>query len=100
MPLLGTMFTTTTYGTWLRGDQRGWVEEGRVWPPDPDLQRADRARMNHPPYVFDRADLRRIGSMIGESLTTRLRLHILALTVNTWAPAPGHRGESAQSADD
>jgi hypothetical protein len=82
--LLGTMFTCTTYGTWLRGDARGWVADGVVFPPDPDLERADRERMNHEPFVFQRADLLRIGAMIGDSLTSRLRLPILALAANTW----------------
>ncbi len=34
MALLGTMFTMTTYGTWLRGDRRGWVDDGRILPPE------------------------------------------------------------------
>ncbi|MEO0588826.1 MAG: hypothetical protein AAF078_14455, partial [Planctomycetota bacterium] len=33
--LLATMITTTTYGTWLPGDARGYVEQGRVLPGDP-----------------------------------------------------------------
>ncbi|MEM6333506.1 MAG: hypothetical protein AAF823_09240 [Planctomycetota bacterium] len=33
--LLATMVTTTTYGTWLPGDVRGYVEDGRVLPGDP-----------------------------------------------------------------
>ncbi len=36
------MFTMTTYGTWLRGDRRGWVDDGIVFPADPDLNVADR----------------------------------------------------------
>jgi len=47
---LGTMFTITTYGTWLRGDYRGWIDDGKLMPPDPVLQAADGERMKHPPY--------------------------------------------------
>lgn len=32
---LGTMFTMTTYGSWLRGDERGWIEDGKLMPPNP-----------------------------------------------------------------
>ena len=41
--LLATMFTTTTFGTWLPGDLRGYVEDGVVLPGDPAL--IDHARM-------------------------------------------------------
>jgi hypothetical protein len=84
MALLGTMFTFTTYGTWLRGDRRGWVEQGQILPPNPELERADRSRMPHAPFVFERDDLLRVGAMIGESLQSRLAQPVLALTVNTW----------------
>jgi hypothetical protein len=84
MALLGTMFTATTYGTWLRGDRRGWIDDGRLMPPDPDLEAADRGRMKHSVYLFPRDDLLRIGTMIGESLGARLRVPVYALTVNTW----------------
>jgi len=84
MPLLATMFTATTYGAWLRGDCRGWVDDGIVFPPDPDLERGERERMKHPAFLFEREKLLDVGAMIGESLGSRLRLTILALTVNTW----------------
>ncbi len=82
--LLGTLYTFTTYGTWLRGDQRGWVDNGIVLPPSPQLEAADRSRMKHVPFLFSTDDLLRIGDMIGQSLTTRIQQHIYALTVNTW----------------
>ena len=34
----GVMVTMTTYGTWLRGDARGWVEDGRTYPANPALE--------------------------------------------------------------
>lgn len=80
----GTMVTMTTYGTWLRGDERGWVEDGRTFPADPDLEAADRARMKHPPFRFHPEGLLDIGAAIGKSLQERLHQRILALTVQTW----------------
>ena len=40
---LATMLTMTTYSTWLRGDRRGWVDDGQIFPADPELESADRA---------------------------------------------------------
>jgi REP element-mobilizing transposase RayT len=34
--LLATMVTTTSYGTWLPGDLRGYVEKGIILPGNPD----------------------------------------------------------------
>jgi hypothetical protein len=81
---LATMLTMTTYGTWLRGDKRGYVDAGKILPPDPDLEAEDRARMKHPVYLFPRNRLLEIGAFIGESLTTRLHVPIHALHVGTW----------------
>jgi hypothetical protein len=81
---LATMLTMTTYGTWLRGDKRGYVEHGKILPPDPDLESEDRIRMKHPVYVFPRDRLLEVGAFIGNSLTTRLQVPIHALHVGTW----------------
>ena len=77
------MFTITTYGTWLRGDQRGWVEKGKILPADPELEAADRRQMKHPIFLFHQDQLLE-GSLIGKSLRRRLNLRILAMTVQTW----------------
>jgi len=50
--LLATMITTTTYGTWLPGDLRGYVDRGVILPADPDhLQRARRLLKSDPIYL-------------------------------------------------
>jgi hypothetical protein len=81
---LATMLTITTYGTWLRGDRRGYVEDGITFAADPDLEATDRRRMKHPVYLFPRDQLLEIGAFIGESLTTRLRVPLYALHLGTW----------------
>jgi REP element-mobilizing transposase RayT len=45
----------TTYGTWLPGDERGWVRKGEpaVQPPDPELQRACRNGMREDMILLD-----------------------------------------------
>ena len=81
---LATMLTMTTYGTWLRGDWRGWIDHGEIFPPDPELESADRARMKHPVFLFPRDGLLDVGQFIGTSLVERLQLKIYALTIGTW----------------
>jgi REP element-mobilizing transposase RayT len=78
------MFTFTTYGTWLRGDERGWTDEGRLMPPNPRLERVDERRMKHDLFTFPHDRLLDIGQMIGESLIARKNVGIFALTVQTW----------------
>ena len=81
---LAILLTLTTYGTWLRGDRRGWVDKGLLLPHNPDLEAADRRRMKCPMFLFHTEQLEEIGGMIGTSLQERLHMRILALTVQTW----------------
>jgi hypothetical protein len=78
------LFTMTTYGTWLRGDARGWVDRGIVFPADPVLEDEDRLRMKHPEYRFPDDAWWQLGQWMGMSLMDRLGARILALTVQTW----------------
>jgi REP element-mobilizing transposase RayT len=77
-------FTWTTYGTWLRGDMRGWVDDGIVLPADPCIEAADRARMKHTVFTFHPEQLLSVGQAMGDSLRSRMKLRILALTIQTW----------------
>jgi hypothetical protein len=78
------MVTSTTYGTWLRGERRGSIHDGRLLPPLPWLEANDRARLKHPSYLFDDDRLLDVGQMMGESLIERLHVPILALHVARW----------------
>ena len=81
---LGVMLTCTTYGMWLRGDRRGWVEDGRILPADPALEDADRGRLKHSPWCFDEPQCDTAGACICESLRERLGVPVWALTVELW----------------
>jgi len=74
----------TTYGTWLRGDARGWVDGGIVFPAAPALEAADRRRMKHPTFRFEADQWWQIGQWIGTSLQDRLAVRVWAMTVQTW----------------
>ena len=81
---LALMFTMTTYGTWLRGDARGWVDDGVLYPPNPTLECRDRERLKHPPFYFEPEHWLGIGQAMGDSLRERLGLRIFAMTVQSW----------------
>src|SRR5439155_7701773 len=51
---LAYFLTWTTYGTWLPGDERGWVEKsGQFREPAPQRQQAARQRMTEPALTLD-----------------------------------------------
>jgi hypothetical protein len=47
-----TFITTTSYGSWLPGDCRGYVQDGRVLPPTPALERHAASLRRHPTVRF------------------------------------------------
>jgi REP element-mobilizing transposase RayT len=57
-PPLAYFLTWTTYGTWLPGDARGWVDKQQSGPevpyqaPDPQRERAAKARMKESPVIL------------------------------------------------
>jgi hypothetical protein len=78
------LFTISTYGTWLRGDARGWVDDGIVFPHEPALEAWDRQQMKHPPYFFPKDRWLDIGLAIGEALIHRMDQRVYAMTVQSW----------------
>ncbi|MCH7701398.1 MAG: hypothetical protein IID37_06895 [Planctomycetes bacterium] len=78
------ILTMTTYGTWLRGDRRGWIDQGIVMPPDPKIEKADRGGMKHPPFLFDRDQMLNVGETMGRALVERLEQVVLAVAVQRW----------------
>ena len=43
---LGYMVTWTTYGTWLQGDERGWVKKGKILGASKGLEQANREKQS------------------------------------------------------
>lgn len=50
--VLATMVTTTSYGTWLPGDLRGYVQDGVILPGEPKLLDHAKALMSQAPVYF------------------------------------------------
>ena len=52
------MFTVSTYGTCCRGDARRWVDDGIVFPADPQLEAYDKENMKYPAFYFETREVR------------------------------------------
>jgi REP element-mobilizing transposase RayT len=46
---LGYMITWTTYGSWLQGDKRGYVKEGKILPSSQPLANANKQNLSKEP---------------------------------------------------
>jgi REP element-mobilizing transposase RayT len=69
---LAFFLTWTTYGTWLPGDERGWVEHGRGFRlPDPIRKREAEARMAEDACLLDEEQRR----LVEKTITDHCRIH-------------------------
>jgi hypothetical protein len=69
---LAYFLTWATYGTWLPGDERGWVEYGRGWRlPDPARKLEAEAIMSEDAYILDREQRAAVERQICETCEVR-----------------------------
>jgi REP element-mobilizing transposase RayT len=69
---LAYFFTWTTYGTWLPGDGRGWVDKpGQFRAPDTKLRRNSQRRMTEPALTLDAEQRRIVEDTIAEHCRVR-----------------------------
>ena len=69
---LGLFLTWNTYGTWLPGDSRGWVEYGRGWKlPDPVREREAAAIMTDDACYLTPEQRAAVELQIGETCSLR-----------------------------
>jgi hypothetical protein len=76
---LAYFLTWTTYGTWLPGDERGWVEKpGQFQPPNPGLEAAARALLTEEPCVLNPDQRRLVEETIAKHCAIRgWHLHVV-----------------------
>jgi hypothetical protein len=81
---LAYFLTWTTYGTWLPGDQRGWVKRNApgVQAPDEKRRRVARSTMTHTPVVLSQKERELIDDVIRAHAEFK-GWKILALNVRT-----------------
>ena len=51
--IIGYMVTWTTYGTWLQGDKRGYVKDGKILSKNNALLQSNLKRLKNPTTRFD-----------------------------------------------
>ncbi len=76
--------TWTTYGTWLPGDERGWVAKpGQFRAPDLHLQAVSRALLTEEPCVLDSQQRSLVEKTIAQHCSLRgWRLHAVNCRTN------------------
>ncbi len=81
---LAYFLTWTTYGTWLPGDERGWVAKpGEFLPPDALREQASRSLMTEPPLFLDLAQREIVENTITDHCRHRgWHLHAVACRTN------------------
>ncbi len=81
---LAYMITWTTYGTWLPGDERGWVGRGsrEIQPPDPERQDVARGAMTESAVTLSQEQRHLADSVIVKHCQIR-KWHLHARSVRT-----------------
>ena len=78
--MIGYMVTWTTYGTWLQGDERGYVRDGKVLPSDAGLEEANRKLQKFGPVRLTPKQKRVVEEAVLKE-AERIGREILALAV-------------------
>lgn len=74
------MLTWTTYGSWLQGDERGYVKDGEILPANKALNAANRALMASPEISLTLGQRRLVEDALRKEAET-LRQEIIAVAV-------------------
>ncbi len=97
------LFTITTYGTWLPGDERGWVELDHGWQlPSPVRQQDSEARMSDDACVLNKLERSIVEQQISETCECRgWKLHAVNCRTNhVHAVVSAHNSKPKKMRDD
>lgn len=78
--VIGYMLTWTTYGSWLQGDKRGWVKDGKIYSGNPALENANRQLMKAKPVTLTK-NQRIFAAQAIINKATKLNQKLFALAV-------------------
>ncbi len=78
--LIGYMVTWTTYGSWLQGDKRGYVKNGKILEPSAELEKRNRNSLKYEPVKLNALQKQIVGNAI-RNKAEELGQKILALVV-------------------
>jgi hypothetical protein len=69
--VIGYMLTWTTYGTWLQGNDKGWVKDGKVFGANKKLLMQNEKELKHKPIQLKRNEKEIVRSCILEQAQLR-----------------------------
>ncbi len=78
--MIAYMLTWTTYGTWLQGDKRGYVKDGKTYATNPGLYNSNRMALKHLPVYLSEDQRNLVKVQIIEE-AERIGQKIYALTI-------------------
>ena len=81
--ILATMVTTTSYGSWLPGDTRGYIEQGQILPSDPNRLRTAKTRLAGQPIHFTVEQRLCLSDAICRA-TDEFGYHLTDVSVESW----------------
>ncbi len=81
--LLATMLTTTTYGAWLPGDVRGYVDDGVILPGNPALLQTASRRMTGNPVLLNTIQ-QQIAFDALRTASAEFHYRLLAVAIESW----------------
>ena len=81
--MIGYMLTWTTYGSWLQGDERGWVKNGTILEPDIRLYLTNKQKLKSAPVKLNESQRRLVKEVISaESKKINHRIYALDVCSN------------------
>jgi hypothetical protein len=78
-----TFVTTTSYGSWLPGDMRGYVRKGVILPGDQELLALSRQQLKRSPVYFTTADRWKLFDAI-VAACDEFRYRLSDVTIEAW----------------
>jgi len=79
---IGYMITWTTYGTWLQGDERGYVKNGKILPTNQPLEDSNKQNLSKEPVKLTKIHRQIVQKAILEK-AKQLNQKICALSVSS-----------------
>jgi REP element-mobilizing transposase RayT len=75
------MITWTTYGTWLQGDERGFVKDGMIYPGDAELARSNQRKLKTQPVKLSPRHRQMVGeAMLQKARQLNQKIHALSVS--------------------
>jgi len=80
---LGYMVTFTTYGTWLQGDERGYVKKGRIYPENKALRQMNEQLQSQEAVILSKVQQQIVrNAIVKEAAAQKQQIYTLSVKPN------------------